>query len=147
MHKVALPSACFGSLVIFHRFHLLSSLPPSHSVPLCPQPTLEVSLLLISFLKACGHTATYTYPIMKPVYLCIYPQFSLDEETLSKRFSTLLVLVIHYMCTCNRTDTIIFMSCLVLLCGVYFLLAIAASYQLEFKLMTCCMARRHARSS
>lgn len=104
VHKVALPSACFGSLVIFHRFHLLSSLPPSHSVPLCPQPTLEVSLLLISFLKACGHTATYPYPIMKPVYLCIYPQFSFDEGTLSKRISTLLVLVIDYMCT--RTDTI-----------------------------------------
>ena len=71
VHNVTLPVACFGcSEAFWLSFTYTISFPPSHlhTWPFVSPTHPRVLALLVSSLKTCGHTATYTYPIMNHPY-------------------------------------------------------------------------------
>ena len=106
VHNVTLPVACFGcSEALWLSFTDTISFPPSHlhTWPFVSPTHPRVLALLVSSPQNLWSYCHLHIPNYEP---SIYPQLSFDGETFSKMFRMLLVLVINYMCTCNRIDSI-----------------------------------------
>ena len=105
VHNVTLPVACFGCSEAFwlsftDTISFPPSLPPSHLALCVPNPPQSFSFASF-FPQNLWSYCHLHIPNYEP---SIYPQLSFDGETFSKMFRMVLVLVINYMCTCNRID-------------------------------------------